>query len=303
MTLQTTQARSVYLPRLGATLRFASMAQPPALVSPDDAATDEHERQLAELVQFVTATPAGHAMSFTRWHEISAAVGRSLADAGFTDQLRATSAGSDENRQADFDSELVRTQSTLARAVAGVPDVAAYSALLVRNILLNSGGLHTSKFASILGLSGYDETSIVRSLYHDLAHWDELTLSLWSTVTAAAMNENILPSTKTLFEEVFELEVPFSGSLISLSLAQVMQRTRGAAMVVVGGGVTGAAAALAQGSVMVALTLTTSGLGCGLLLISFGVVLPYLEGALERGAARVFGEPKMEDIKPPARQP
>jgi hypothetical protein len=110
-------------------------------------------------------------------------------------------------------------------------------------------------------------------------------------VTSATLNERLLPSVKTTFEELWVLEIPFSGTprVISMSVAEAMKRARGCALTVLGGAAIGTGGALALGGgPLVAISITVTGFACAVMFVGFGAILPKLEEAIAHGFERVF---------------
>jgi len=294
--METAQARSIYIPKLGGTLRFGTIRQPASLTAAEGSSISEHERLLAEAVRFITAFPAGHTMTYTRWKEITGAIENSMNKAAFVDELRISIAGDDKNKQEMFDRTLVDIRALLGEYIARVPDVSTYAALLIRNIVLSGGLTNDTRLGTLFGLSGYagyDGTSLIRSLHHDLSRWDEITLSLWASVASATQNERILPSVKSTFEELLVFEIPFSGSprIISMSAAEAMSRARGCALFVLSAAAIRSGAVFATGAEpYVAISIAVEGVACALVFVGFGAILPLLEEALARGFGRIFNE-------------
>src|SRR5262249_7609476 len=138
--MDTAQARSIYLPKLGGILQVSTIGQPPALTVAPDAPLSEHERLLAEAVRFITGFPAGHVMTYSRWREITETVRDTLSEPSLVDQLRSSIGGGDAKKLAAFDQKLTDVRAQVNEYLERVPDVETYSELIVRNIVL-AGGL------------------------------------------------------------------------------------------------------------------------------------------------------------------
>jgi hypothetical protein len=291
MEFLTAQARSVYIPQLGGMLRLGTISVPEALRVAPDADTLAYDKAIARAANFVFGVPPAHIMTFTRATSITETILARLSDPPLQSNLKTSLAGSDTKAQVRFDADLKGSILTLTQSQQRIPDVQAYAACMLRNVVLNRTSIETPRLGQLLGLGGYPMgSSIVQSLYHDLLDYDEISLRHWVTAISAAFDARIPPSAKKCFDDLLSVEIPFAGSDESkkLSLADAIKYSRGCAFEVLEGAAAGAAYFLARGDVLMSLYISGGGIAAAFMFIAFGQMLPHLEGALERGFQHIF---------------
>jgi hypothetical protein len=271
-------SRTIIIPELAIPFTITALDTVPA--TPADIDPGAADELLRSEIPSLLNIPESSILTFTRWSEIHGEVNAILGNPRFESEMSRAYGGADEEAGKEFATWLTRSRAALDTRAREIGEPARFAELIARKILLDPRREDLERRPPVFAYGGLP--IVEHSVYADLSDRgiSDIELLRWNQISGA-LGRPSLPSVTGAWENIqsYEIALPGSPSITSLSLQQFVSRCRGAAFVVLSATALAAATGL-QGSWIALAVLVAKGSAVTLGFITVGQLAQVIEGPL-----------------------